>query len=181
MTATALLTALLLALALPAAAGGPAPTPLRVGEPMPELHGRYLSGRAASMPEHAKGRVAMFALGFSYKSRLQVEAWVERFREHYGSTEGFTFFEVPLYTGMARIMRGTIDGGMRRGTPAALHENVFTVTDSVDVWRRRTGPADNDDARIVLTDREGRVRFTHAGAPDAAAWTAFTAAADALR
>jgi predicted transcriptional regulator len=51
----------------------------------------------------------------------------------------------------------------------------------VDVWRRRTGPADNDDARIVLTDREGRVRFTHAGAPDAAAWTAFTAAADALR
>ena len=57
---------------------------LTAGENMPELRGEYLSGRKAILPRDASGRAALLLFGFTYQSRLAVEAWTKRFREDFG-------------------------------------------------------------------------------------------------
>ena len=133
------------------------------GDTMPPLTGRFLSGRKASLPEAARGRVALVAMGFSYASRFAVEAWTERFRRDFGADSAVTFFEVPMIGGAARLARPFIDGGMRRGTPRVLHENVVTVYGGTGPWKKRIGPSAPDDACLLLLDASGRVAWRHAG------------------
>lgn len=48
---------------------------MQVGQPLPPLTGAFLSGRTATLPQAASGRVALLLLGFTYQSRFAVEAW----------------------------------------------------------------------------------------------------------
>jgi hypothetical protein len=150
----------LLAIGIAAAAPHPALVP---GDLMPPLRGEFLSGRKAVLPDAAHGRVALVAAGFSYDSRFAVEAWAARFRQDFGADSAVAFFEVPVIGGLARMARPFIDGGMRRGTPRALHENVITVYGGAGEWKLRLGFREPDDACLVLLDRDGRVVWLHAG------------------
>lgn len=136
---------------------------LAPGDLMPPLRGGFLSGRKAVLPDAAHGRVALVALGFSYDSRIAVESWVTRFRRDFGADSALTFFEVPVLGGLARAARPFIDGGMRRGTPKALHENVITVYGGANEWKLRLGFREPDDAYLLLLDREGHIVWRHAG------------------
>src|SRR5579871_1603415 len=125
-----------------AALASSAPGEVAKGERLPELKGEYLTGRAAVMPDAAKGRVALLALGFTYDSRWAVEAWVGKFRHEYEANPAVTFYEVPMIGGMARMGKWFIDSGMRRGTPKADHEHVITVYGSTDKWKQRMDYSD---------------------------------------
>ena len=48
---------------------GRAQESLRVGDPFPELKGRFLTGRDAALPQAASGKVTLVAMGFTYQSR----------------------------------------------------------------------------------------------------------------
>jgi hypothetical protein len=145
-----------------ACAEGPAPR-LVPGEVMPRITGEFLTGGDAVLPDAAGGRVALLALGFSYDSRQPVEAWVKRFRQIYPTGDQLTFFEVPMLGRGARLARWFIDRGMRRGTAPDLHEHVVTVYGGTGPWKERLGVVDEDLAYLVLLDREGRIRWLHAG------------------
>lgn len=75
-----------------------------------------------------------------------------------------TFYEIPMIGGMARLGKWFIDGGMRRGTPKADHENVITVYGGAGAWKQRVGFHDPDSAYLILIDRDGRVERQCAGA-----------------
>ena len=151
-------------------AATPAPGPLAVGDPLPRLAGRYLTGDPAVLPGDANGQVALLALGFSYASRVPVEAWSERFRARFGSDHAVTGYEIPMIGGMSRLGRPFIDGGMKRGTPEALHRNVITVYGDTRPWRNRLGVKDRDAAYLVLIDAAGRVAWIHRGGFETAAF-----------
>jgi hypothetical protein len=143
---------------------------LTVGEILPELKGEYLTGRAAVLPAASSGRVALLLLGFSYDSRLAVEAWAKRFRASFGGNSSVTFYEVPMIGGMARLGKWFIDSGMRRGTPKADHEHVITVYGGVDPWKQRLGANDDKAAYLIVLDKTGRVGWLHGGPFDEAAF-----------
>jgi hypothetical protein len=141
-----------------------APSPALVsGDLMPPLRGEFLSGRKAVLPDAARGRVTLVALGFSYDSRFAVDSWITRFRRDFGADTALTFFEVPVLGGLARAARPFIDGGMRRGTPKDLHENVITVYGGTNEWKLRLGFREPDDAYLLLLDRDGHIVWRHAG------------------
>ena len=142
------------------------PPGLATGDLLPALTGEYLTGRAAVLPGAASGRVAFLLLGFSYDSRLAVEAWAKRFRARFGKEPKVTFFEIPMIGGMARMGKWFIDSGMRRGTPKADHENVITVYGGTDPWKERLGFKDPKAAHLILLDQSGRVVFLRAGGFD---------------
>ena len=100
---------------------------VEIGAPLPALKGEFLTGRQAALPADAKGKPALLALGFTYKSRFAVEEWVKNFRADFDNEPRATFFEVPMLGGMAVMGKWFIDSGMRRGTPKADHEHVITV------------------------------------------------------
>lgn len=162
------------------ASEGQAAGELAVGEHLPQLQGEYLSGRKATLPEDAAGRVALLLVGFSYASRKPVEAWTQRFRAEFNDKTQVTFYQVPMLGGMARMGKWFIEGGMRRGTAKADYENVITVYGGTEAWRQRLGvqAADakaEDTAYLVLLDRKGNVVWRHAGPLEEAAYQALAA------
>ena len=136
---------------------------LTVGTPMPKLEGESLSGHKAVLPDAAKGKVTLVAIGFTYESRRPVEVWTKRFRQEFGSNPETAFFEVPMISGMARLAKLFIDSGMRRGTPKEDHDKVITVYGGASDWKQRLAVEDTDIAYLILLDREGKVRWRHSG------------------
>ena len=162
------------------AADGHAADELTVGEHLPQLQGEYLSGRKATLPGDAGGRVALLLVGFSYASRVPVKAWTQRFRADFSDKAQVTFYQVPMLGGMARMGKWFIEGGMRRGTATADYENVITVYGGTEAWRQRLGvkPGDakaEDTAYLVLLDRNGNVVWLHAGPLEESAYQALAA------
>lgn len=167
-------------LTTPALAADPPPPRLAVGDVMPPLRGDLLSGQEVVLPDAARGKVALFALGFSYGSRFAVEEWCGRFRSAYGSRVEVTLYEVPMMGGAARMGRWFIDGGMRRNTPRELHDRVLTVYGSTGGWKARLAVGDEAFAYLVLVDAAGRVAWLHAGLFDGARFDELRQATDAL-
>jgi hypothetical protein len=147
---------------------GPALESLRVGDRLPILNGQFLSGRDVELPRASSGKVALVAMGFTYKSRFPVEEWGSWYRATIGSRTDVTFFEVPMIGGLATLGRWFIDRGMRSGTPADLHEQVITVYGGTGDWKRRLSyvRAHEDDAYLIVLDRDGVVRWLHHGGFD---------------
>ncbi len=146
------------------------PEPLRVGQALPRLDGEFLTGRQAALPAASSGKVALVMIGFTYQSRFPVEAWGGWFRKATAGNPTVTSFEVPMIGGLAKLGKWFIDSGMRKGTPAELHENVVTVYSGSGDWKRRLGvfAANENDAFLVLIDQKGVVRWLHHGAFDEA-------------
>ena len=151
-----------------AAGTGAAQQSLRVGEPLPTLKGQFLTGRNAVLPQASAGKVTLIAMGFTYASRVPVEAWGDWYRTAIGSRTDITFFEVPMIGGLATLGRWFIDRGMREGTPVELHDHVITVYRGTGDWKQRIGyaSAHQDDAYLIVLDKEGVVRWLHHGVFD---------------
>jgi hypothetical protein len=98
-----------------AARAGAAHESLHVGQQLPTLAGQFLTGRPATLPQASAGRVTLIALGFTYASRVPVEAWGGWYRTEIGSRTDVTFFEIPMIGGVAKLGRWFIDRGMRNG------------------------------------------------------------------
>jgi hypothetical protein len=140
------------------------PPEIGVGESLPELRGEFLTGQPAVRPQEAQGRAALLILGFTYRSRLAVEAWAARFRMEFPSDPRLTFFEMPMIGGPARLARWFIDSGMRRGTPKADYEHVITVYVDTKAWKHRVRYTDPDAAYLILLDRKSKVAWLYRGA-----------------
>jgi hypothetical protein len=142
--------------------------PLRVGERMPELKGQTLTGRTAVLPQASAGKVTVVAMGFTYKSRFPVEAWADWYRTTIDPTTAVTFFEVPMIGGMATLGRWFINRGMRGGTPVELHDHVITIYGGTGDWKQRLSysTSHEDDAYLIVLDRQGAVRWLHHGVFD---------------
>ena len=149
---------------------GPAQASLRVGDRLPMLRGQFLSGRDAELPRASSGKVALVAMGFTYRSRFPVEAWGTWYRATIGSRTDVTFFEVPMIGGLSTLGRWFIDRGMRSGTPVELHEHVITVYGGTGDWKRRLSHSaeHEDDAYLIVLDGDGVVRWLHHGGFDQA-------------
>ncbi len=153
---------------------------LTVGDSLPVLQGEYLTGKRAVLPPDSSGRVTLLALGFTYESRLPVEAWIKRFRQDFGTQQRVTFYEVPMIGGLARMGKWFIDSGMRRGTSKTDYGNVITVYGGTDSWKRRVGFKDPNAAYLILIDGNGKVAWRHAGGFDEQPFTALASKVSCL-
>jgi hypothetical protein len=154
---------------------------LKVGMELPMLKGEYLTGRSTLVPDGVRGKIALLALGFTYDSRFAVESWCERFSQEFKTSDGITFFEVPMIGGLARLGKWFIDSGMRKGTPKEKHENVITVYGGVEPWKKRVEYKDPKAAYLILIDRQGIVRWLHSGPFDAAHFANLASLVNQLR
>jgi hypothetical protein len=152
---------------------------LTVGTPMPKIEGENLNGQKAILPDAARGKVTLVAMGFSYDSRRPVEVWTKRFRREFGQHPDTAFFEVPVISGLARLAKLFIDSGMRRNTAKEDHDKVITVYGGASEWKDRLGVEDTDLAYLLLLDREGKIRWRHAGVFDENVWPGLKEATEA--
>jgi len=143
----------------------------------PNIQARDLDGHAVAT-DSLRGAPVVMLLGFSYESRLEVEAWAH-FLE--GVPEAPRTIQMPVYGGLARLARPMIDNAMARNTPQAVHRNVLTTTER-DALVRGLSLADPEKAAAaVLVDERGVVALIERGEPTPVARARFAAALKRLR
>jgi len=137
-------------------------TKLNIGTKFPEIIAESLAKTRESIPESAKGKVALISVAFLRESQPQLDSWLEPFTEKYGSTQGFTFYEVPMISSGYKFMRSVIDGGMRAGIPKEKHKNVVTMYGDVEKYMNALG-LDSRFGYAFLLDQEGIIQWQGQG------------------
>ena len=133
-----------------------------IGKRFPEVTAESLAKTKESIPDSAKGKVALIAVAFLQQSQSQLDSWLGPFEEKFGSKEGFTFFEVPMISSGYKFMKLVIDNGMRGGIHKYKHKNVVTMYGDVEKYMNEL----NLEARYgyaFLLDKEGIVRWQGQG------------------
>jgi hypothetical protein len=132
-----------------------------IGTRFPEVTAQSLANTDESIPDSAKGKVALITVAFLRESQPQLDSWLGPFAERFGK-EGFTFYEVPMIAADYTFMRSVIDGGMRGGIPKEKHKNVVTMYGDVEKYMN----ALNLDSRFgyaFILDQEGIIRWQGQG------------------
>jgi len=133
-----------------------------IGKKFPEVTAESLAKTPESLPDSARGKVALITVAFLRESQPQLDSWLEPFTEKYGNREGFTFYEVPMISSGYTFMRSVIDGGMRAGIPKEKHKNVITMYGNVEKYMNELG-LDSRNGYAFLVDHEGIIRWQGQG------------------
>lgn len=136
---------------------------LAIGAALPPLKGTDLAGREVVLPAAAHGRVGILMFGFSYGSRTAVESWAHHVQGRWAADPRVAWYQLPMVGGLARLAKPFITGGMRKETPEAYRGNSVVVFGGTGPWKERLGVDDDRAAYLVVTDRNGRVQWRHAG------------------
>ena len=136
-----------------------APLPNRdpTGEPFPAVRGEGLDGQEWTLPAGWRGEPMVALLGFVQDSQFDIDRWLIGLDV---TQTAARVVEVPTIRGLApRMFSGRINEGMRKGIPRALWGGVVTVYADGERLQSFTGSERPRNARVLLLDAEGVVRY----------------------
>ena len=136
----------------------PQTTPATVSV-FPRIAGDSLAGKKVTLPDDARGKVTLVAIGFSHKSGETVRAWTDRFRKDFGDNPKYAIYPVAELEGAPRLIRGMILGGMRRGTPAAEQDHFLTLFQGDAELKKFADFSGADDSYLFLLDATGVIQW----------------------
>jgi hypothetical protein len=145
----------LLAMALPSEA-----MVKMVGQELPELKDRALDGEMVTLPNDARGYVTLVAFGFKRESQYDIDDWLAAAPREFEDPRRFRTYEIPMMgNGLVKLLRGSINGGMRSATPVARRRFVVPFYGDINAYARRLGMSDRGAVYILLLDKQGIVRW----------------------
>ncbi len=135
-----------------------------VGRRFPTLSAASLTGDMVTLPDAAKGSIALVAVAFVRQAQEEINSWTGPFGAAFGNNPECTVYEVPMMDSlMARLFSGSIDAGMRGGIPPRQHGHVVTYYGGLDRYLRELGISDRNHAYVYLLDRDGVIRWAEQG------------------
>ena len=148
-----------LSLTLLSCAGCSAPLPNRdpTGEPFPEVKAEALDGEQWSIPSAWRGAPTIAILGYVQDAQFDIDRWLIGLDMTQTQVK---VYELPTIKGLLpRMFSGKIDEGMRKGIPKALWGGVITIYERGEELQRFTGSERPRNARVLLLDQHGVVRY----------------------
>src|SRR5262245_53638792 len=101
-----------------------------------------------ALPAGAHGRAAMLVVGFTKASMKVTRPWIEACR----SDGSMLCFDVRMLENVPKWLRGTVEGGMRKGYPPEMQKQTLLVYEGNDAWRKALGVSDDDAAYVIVVD-----------------------------
>ena len=130
-----------------------------IGEIFPNTIGTALDGKVWTLPNDTKGENVLLLIGYKQNAQFDIDRWLIGLDQ-----KGYKLnvFEVPTIQGwVPRLIAGKIDDGMRSGIPEDLWKIVVTVYDDAEKIINFTGNEDPSNARVMVLDKDGKVRILH--------------------
>lgn len=127
------------------------------GQAFPSVNGNSLSDENITMPQAFSGKPTLLLIGYKQDSQFDIDRWLIGL-----DMKGFSadIYEIPTISGlMPRMIRSTIDNGMKKGIPSSLWANVITVYQDAEQIQRLTGNTNPNNARVILLDQQGVIRY----------------------
>ncbi len=162
--AALLVVGLLVGLGSMGGCSSPIPNRVPLGEVFPRVEAEPLDASSRddweTIPDDFAGSPLLLLVGYVQGTQFDIDRWL------FGVLDAdldVTLREVPAARGMgARMASGFIDSGMRRGIPKAEWGAVTTTYgDRAESIARFTGTERPRNARVLLLDGEGVVRWFH--------------------
>ena len=147
--------------------------PLSSGMPFPDIPGKTLAG--SDIAVSAKyGQAKVFVMTFTKDASKAAQAWLDACRAYEsakGTSPGVACWDVRMVEGMPRLVRGFVEGRMRKDVAVADRERVVLVYKNNEAWRDRLMVMKDfeNDPFLVLVDRSGSVQSLLRGSFDAVA------------
>ncbi len=139
------------------ACGGAWPNQAPLGQPFPDVQGNSLAGEEVQVPQTFAGAPTILLVSYTRESQFDIDRWL------LGLTQLETparKVELPTARGLfTRLFGERLDESMRRGIPREDWPSVVTVYRDAETITRFLGAEGRDNARVVLLDGSGVVRW----------------------
>lgn len=127
------------------------------GQTFPNVSAEALDGEAWALPKKLLGKPALLLLGYVQDTQFDIDRWLIGVELMGLKVKAY---ELPTIKGLfPRMFSSKIDEGMRKGIPKALWGGVITVYRQGEELQRFTGNERPRNARVMLLDAQGVVRF----------------------
>lgn len=130
---------------------------------MPRTSGETLSGKQIVLADAVHGHDAILVAGFSHEGGNGTGAWVKAIHAD-PALSGIPVYEVAEIAGAPRLIRGMIEGGMRKGVPPAEHDSFIVLTQDEKSWRNYFEVRDDKVPCVMAVDGGGKVLWRGHGA-----------------
>lgn len=149
-----------------------------VGERFPTVQGNTLAEEPRTIPGDLVDSAAVFLVGYKQDSQFDIDRWLIGLDQ---TGTRLPAYELPTIQGLfPRMFETQIDAGMRRGIPKELWGGVITIYEDGETVQRFTGNTNPNNARVLLVDAAGTVRWFHDEGFSVPALNGLRAAAEAL-
>lgn len=130
----------------------------------PVVEGSNLEGRSMTLPADFGGDLNVVLVAFQRDQQADVDTWTPALKAMAAGRPGLRVYELPTLGRRYRLMRGFIDGGMRRGIPdSAVRAATITLYIDKDSFKRPMGIESEDIIHIFLVERSGAIRWRGEG------------------
>jgi hypothetical protein len=130
----------------------------------PKVEGKNLEGRRFSLPSDFEAEYNVVFVAFRREQQADVDSWLPFVAAQKLQERGIRVYELPTLGRSYRMMRGFIDGGMRRGIPAkATREVTITLYIDKSPFKKALGIAAENQISTLIVARDGRVLWRDDG------------------
>jgi hypothetical protein len=134
---------------------------------LPRLEATALDGSRLVLPDSVGTRIALVGFAYRRDSQEELNSWLVPFRSEYMPADGFLACEVPMMgPRIPGVLRGVINGGMRRAIPRESWRWVAPFYGNIDEYSKRLGVSDRSRVQMLLLDGSGVIRWHAAGPAD---------------
>jgi hypothetical protein len=130
---------------------------------MPTVHGTSFAGTQVTLPDDLRGRVGVLVLGFSKSSGDVCKGWGQRLEESYRNSGEVMFYQIPMLESVPKFVRGMVLKSMKSGVPESEQPHFMPTFSDEAEWKKIVRYTNEDDAYVLVIDREGKVRWQTSG------------------
>jgi len=142
-------------------------TPVDIGDPLPALRGKLLTGKSLSLPGDLRGHLGLLILTWDYAALDEVTQWAREAQERYGVLDDLNIYQVALVNGVGPVLRRVFDRVITQRAPSPEGEHILVVFGDLRALRRQldTAATAEPHAMVLLADRQGRLAWRMDGPP----------------
>lgn len=148
---------------------------LQAGAALPQVQGTTLDGENITLPDAARGKVALLIITFSKAAGEHARVWNDHFIQDYPQDDKATSYSIAMLEDVPSLLRGVVRSGIKRSVPPARRRRFVTVAKDEAQWKKYVGMKEEKDACLLLLDSDGLLRWTQQGVFDPAAYQALKA------
>ena len=137
-------------------------------QPMPRISGESLAGQTVTLPDAAKGKVALLIFGFTKASKENTKAWGDRVLAEFGGQSRFELYQLPVLEDVPRLFRGMVISGIKKDVKYNLRDHFVPILHGEGEMKKLVAYREPDDAYMIVLNASGEiVQQTHGQFSDA--------------
>jgi predicted transcriptional regulator len=134
---------------------------LKVGDSLPSISGKTLTGVNLELPKDGSGKITLLISSFSKKGGADARQWAKQSSQEFAQNSNVISYSLIFLESVPRLFRGFVISGIKKGIPQEKHKEAILITKDEKIWKERIGVSNDDVTYLILLDRDGKILWMH--------------------